>query len=238
MVRLWDFWGDPVGMRLRAHSLVLCHILPRGCVCPSTLHVSQYLTQVSRWVSAGWIPMLRALSSVDPSQTPILTTLWSRTCSVQPLPWGPLSPTYSALQKVHRGGCGCDRLSSLTAAPVIMQCPIAPYVTHAQPRPVPRTLRGGLLLRHPDVYVKGAFSCRCPLVHGCHQEPGTKCHCPSLGQHKKLVRGTWGTQSSLLQAWQLYAFRQVVSSRQGVDSQHPLLIRKCLCFFFSLLGLV
>lgn len=75
--------------------------------------------------------MLRALSSVDPNQTPILTTLWSCTCSVQPLPWGPLSPTYSAFQRVHRGGCGCDLLSSLIAAPVIMQCPIAPYVCHS-----------------------------------------------------------------------------------------------------------
>ena len=98
------------------------------------------------------------------------------------------------------------------SCPVITQCPVFPCVTHAQPSPAPRTLRGSLLLAHPDVYVEGAFSCLCPLVHRCHQEPGTKCHCPSLGQHKELVGETQGTQSSLLQAWQLYAFRQVVSS--------------------------
>lgn len=93
-------------MRLRALSLVLCHILPRGCVCPSSLRVSKYLTLASRRVSAGWTPMFRALSGVDPDQIPALTTLWFCTCSVLPLPWGPLSPTYSAFQRVHRGGCG------------------------------------------------------------------------------------------------------------------------------------
>lgn len=128
--------------------------------------------------------MLRALSGVDPNQTPTLTTLWSCTCSVQPLPWGPLSPTYSAFQRVHRGDCGCDLPSSLIAASVIMQCPIVPYVTHAQPRPVPRTLRGGLLLRHPRCLCQRCFLM--PLPTSPWMPPGT--------QDKMSLPISWATQ--------------------------------------------